>query len=310
MPDRSAFEQLLRRDRIVVGSGLAFATGLAWLYVVSTAGSGTVPITHGEMAGMSMDMPGMAMPAAPWSAGYFLMMLVMSAVMLPAATPMILLFAAIARKNRDGLPPYVPTSLFALGYLLLWLGFSLAATSLQWGLDRLALLSSSLATASVAVAGAVLIAAGVYQLTPLKAACLRHCRAPLEFLTRHWRRGRRGALLMGAHHGLYCIGCCWMMMLVLFVGGVMNLAWIAGRALRPDREDNPRRALGRPPCRRRPDQLGRRHLVRRAVIGVVMRIKKPPSGKGVGIRPADKCRLHRGRGPRCSRSSLRGLSRI
>jgi predicted metal-binding membrane protein len=107
----------------------------------------------------------------------------------------------------------------------------LAAATLQFGLERTALLSPAMRTTSVAVAGIVLIAAGVYQWTPLKHACLRRCRSPLEFLMLHWRAGTRGAFTMGFRHGGYCVGCCWLLMLLLFIGGVMNVAWIAGISL-------------------------------------------------------------------------------
>ena len=115
-------------------------------------------------------------------------------------------------------------------YLLAWLGFSVAATGLQWSLERLALLSPAMASASLPFGGAVLIAAGIYQLTPFKRACLRHCRSPIQSLTRHWRTGSAGALVMGLEHGAFCLGCCWALMGLLFFGGVMNLFWIAGLA--------------------------------------------------------------------------------
>jgi predicted metal-binding membrane protein len=120
---------------------------------------------------------------------------------------------------------------FALGYGVAWSGFSLAATTVQWGLERAALLTPTMASASPRLGGALLIAAALYQWSPLKHACLVRCRAPLFFLSHHWRPGRTGALLMGLHHGLYCVGCCWVLMALLFVFGVMNLLWIAALAL-------------------------------------------------------------------------------
>jgi predicted metal-binding membrane protein len=121
--------------------------------------------------------------------------------------------------------------LFSLGYVLVWVGFSLAATALQWRLDTLEILSGEMAVGSAAIAGVVFVAAGIYQWTPLKQACLRHCRSPLAFLLHHWRPGGWGAVSSGVRHGVFCLGCCWMLMALLFVGGLMNLLWIAALAL-------------------------------------------------------------------------------
>jgi predicted metal-binding membrane protein len=172
-----------------------------------------------------------------WTPAYaaliFVMWLVMmAAMMLPSAAPTILLVGALAR-HRSVNPDTVPATaaLFALGYLLVWCEFSVAATVLQWGLEEAGLLSETMALGNAILAGAVLIAAGVYQWTPLKDTCLRHCRSPAEFLVRHWHRGTLGIVRTGVRHGLFCLGCCWMLMAVLFVGGLMNLAWVALIAL-------------------------------------------------------------------------------
>jgi len=117
--------------------------------------------------------------------------------------------------------------LFGLGYLIMWVGFSVVAAFAQWGLHEAALLSPKMATTSSVLGGAVLLLAGAYQLTPTKGACLRQCQSPLGFLMTNWREGARGALVMGLKHGKYCLGCCWALMCVLFVVGVMNLAWVA-----------------------------------------------------------------------------------
>jgi predicted metal-binding membrane protein len=136
--------------------------------------------------------------------------------------------AATAGLTARGASSYAPSAVLVIGYLLAWLAFSLVAATLQLSLQRAGLVSVSLLSSRSAVlSAAVLLAAGVYQLSPLKHACLRHCRGPVEFLTRHWRPGIRGALSMGARHGAWCVGCCWMLMALLFVGGVMNLAWVA-----------------------------------------------------------------------------------
>jgi predicted metal-binding membrane protein len=212
---------MVRRDRLVVLLALLAVIALAGSYIVTGAG---------------LDMSGpMVMPMV-WTPAYALLVFVMwwtmmLAMMLPSATPMILFFAAANRRWRSQGAPFVPTGVFAGGYLLAWGGFSLAATGLQWWLESLGLLSSmEMASTSAALGGALLIAAGVYQLTPLKHACLRRCRSPLEFVTTQWRSGYRGALRMGAVHGLYCLGCCWVLMGLLFYGGVMNPYWIIGLA--------------------------------------------------------------------------------
>jgi len=177
-------------------------------------------------------MPDMAMPmTSEWTPAYFALMLamwciMMVAMMLPSAAPMILLFATVERR-RGGGSPFLATALFAAAYIIVWLGFSIIATLLQWQLDRLTLLSPAMASTSALLAAIVLIVAGLYQFTPLKQACLRGCRSPLEFITRYWNRGPFG---IGLRHGIYCVGCCWMVMLLLFVGGIMNLLWVAAIA--------------------------------------------------------------------------------
>jgi predicted metal-binding membrane protein len=168
----------------------------------------------------------------PWRAIDFALMFAMWSVMmvgmmLPAATPMALLYAQVVRKAaRDGsvLPP---TAVFVAGYLSAWALFSIAATTAQWALERAALLSPMLVANSPRLGAGLLIAAGVYQLTPWKGACLSRCRDPVHFFATHFRPGVRGALRLGFRYGLYCLGCCWLLMGLLFVGGVMNLLWIA-----------------------------------------------------------------------------------
>jgi predicted metal-binding membrane protein len=206
---------------------------------------GDMPKTaEGDMPGMAMggDAAGamsgvtmVAMTPAAWTLGYAALMvsmwwIMMMAMMLPSAAPMILLFATINRKQREKGAPYVSTSVFAGGYALVWGAFSLIAVAAQWGLERSGLLSS-MASTSVVLGAGLLIAAGIYQLTPLKHACLRHCRSPIAFITHHWRSGEIGALRMGIEHGAFCTGCCWFLMALLFYGGVMNLYWIVGLAL-------------------------------------------------------------------------------
>src|ERR687894_1292234 len=172
------------------------------------------------------------MRPVPWTAAHFAMMLGMWAVMmvgmmLPAAAPMVLFFAAFARRSREQGHRVAPVGTFVAGYLAVWSAFALLATSLQWGLDRAALLSPHMAAVSPVLGGAILIAAGLYQWTPLKDACLGLCRSPVAFVMGHWRPGTAGAFRMGVEHGALCVGCCWALMALLFVGGVMNLLWVA-----------------------------------------------------------------------------------
>jgi predicted metal-binding membrane protein len=221
MPTR-VLEQTLRRDRTVVIAGLMAVAATAWIYILSGAG---MQFSSGMMAMNTV-----------WSPEYFLLMLVMwwvmmVAMMLPAAAPMILLFATVNRKNRERGHAAVPTGVFAASYVVTWGVFSLLATLLQWGLEEASLLSPMMESASIPFGAALLIAAGVYQMTPLKYACLRHCRSPLHFLAGKWRSGNWGAIRMGLGHGTFCLGCCWVLMGLLFYGGVMNLAWIAGLTL-------------------------------------------------------------------------------
>jgi predicted metal-binding membrane protein len=155
----------------------------------------------------------------------------MIGMMVPSAAPMILIFARVQRKTLPDQNPGLRIALFALGYLLLWLTFSLGATSLQWGLGYVALLSPMMVGSSKYLGPAIFFAAGIYQLTPLKQACLAHCRSPITFLSSYWRNGDWGAFRMGLAHGAYCVGCCWFLMGLLFFGGVMNLFWIAAIAI-------------------------------------------------------------------------------
>jgi predicted metal-binding membrane protein len=169
----------------------------------------------------------------PFAALLFVMWVVMmAAMMLPGVAPTVLLVTTLA-SDRTANSKLVPATamLFASGYLLVWCGFSLAATLLQWGLDEAGLLSETMAFGDGPWAGAVFVAAGIYEWTPLKDACLQHCRSPTEFLVRHWRQGALGAVVTGMRHGFFCLGCCWLLMAFLFVGGLMNLAWVAGIAL-------------------------------------------------------------------------------
>ncbi|MDE2195973.1 MAG: DUF2182 domain-containing protein [Gammaproteobacteria bacterium] len=180
-----------------------------------------------------MDLVGMAMPGihawGVWDLTLVFIMwtAMMTGMMVPSVSPVVLLFARIQRERRAHGQVYIASWLFLLGYLIVWTGFSLAATLVQWGLHAAMLISPAMVGTSPLLGGAVLIAVGIYQWTPAKHACLARCRSPLAFPLNDWRDGSGGALAMGLRHGLYCTGCCWLLMLVLFVVGVMNLLWIA-----------------------------------------------------------------------------------
>ncbi len=214
-------QKLLRHDNAIVIVCLTLAIGFSWLYILAGAG-------------MPMDMSGMMMARLDWDVGYSLLMffmwwIMMVAMMLPSAAPMILLFAFLNRKSAKGTSHNIAA--FIAAYVFVWGGFSVVAVALQWGLEESALLSPTMISADLIFGGVLLIASGVWQLTPLKHACLRHCRAPIQFFAQGWRKGAGGAFRMGLEHGAYCLGCCWVLMALLFYGGVMNFWWIAGLAL-------------------------------------------------------------------------------
>jgi predicted metal-binding membrane protein len=186
--------------------------------------------------GLALGDPPPPPPPAPWNhaqaAFMFVMWVVMMvAMMVPSAAPMILIFHRVASDRLTQGQPAVPTAVFLGGYLAVWAGFSALATGAQWLLHDAALLSPGMAAASPLLGGALLVAAGVFQLTPLKHACLTRCRTPLGFLLTEWREGVRGAWVMGLRHGMFCTVCCWALMALLFVGGVMNLLWVAALAI-------------------------------------------------------------------------------
>jgi predicted metal-binding membrane protein len=240
----AALEAVLRRDRLVVAASLVAIGLLSWLYLINLAADmaamNQAPTADAMSDTPGMDMSGMDMPADAsesestsaassfvFLAGMWMVMMV--GMMLPSAAPTILLFAALERKRLEGMP-YGRTALFVAGYFLVWAAFSILAASAQAVLSRTGFLSMDMAVTSGILGGVVFVLAGLYELTPLKQRCLTHCRSPLEWLPRHLRPGRLGALVTGGEHGAYCVGCCWMLMLLLFVGGVMNLLWVAAIA--------------------------------------------------------------------------------
>ena len=196
---------------------------LSWAYLVRASRQMSATMDY-DMAMAAMGMRAAWQPADAWLT-FQMWLAMMIAMMSASAAPVLLLFSATtSATERRGVPVVL---VFGAGYLAIWAAFSLAATLAQWALYDAALLSPSMRVSDTLVSGGVLAAAGLYQLTPVKAACLRHCRSPLGFLMAGWRHGIGGAFRMGAGHGLYCLGCCWALMAVLFVVGVMNLVWVA-----------------------------------------------------------------------------------
>jgi predicted metal-binding membrane protein len=209
-PDSTS--QLLRYERLIVGGAIALLVGASWWFLLSGAG-----LDHG-MAGMAMAPPPLGALVLMWA-------LMMVAMMLPSAAPAILLYTRV-RAMRGSDADVASSWVFLAGYLAIWLLFSILAA-----LAQSLLTGPSMAIGGETAAAVLLIAAGLYQLSPLKSACLRQCRSPAQFISRHWRPGAAGAVRLGLLHGAYCVGCCWLLMALLFVGGVMNFAWIAALTL-------------------------------------------------------------------------------
>ncbi len=209
-------EAALRHDRRVVAASLALVVALAWLYLWHDA----------AMMRAMPDMP-RASTAGQFAMAFAMWAVMMVGMMLPSAAPAILLYGTLVRRHGE-LGRALPTAwVFSGGYLAVWTAFSLGAAALQIALDRAALLTPMLGSTSTALSAAILATAGAYQWLPVKDACLRKCRDPLTFFMTRWRGGRAGAFAMGAEHGVYCLGCCWALMGVLFVAGVMNLLAVA-----------------------------------------------------------------------------------
>jgi predicted metal-binding membrane protein len=217
-------DNAIRRDRMIVAAGLASMTLLAWLYIIQLS---RMMAPHSVVA---MPMTG---DMGAQELGYLIPMWVvmMVAMMVPSAAPTILLFANVARSRKARGVPTASAGVFTVGYLLVWTVYATIAATLQSELHHRALLSSNMASASPWLGGGLLIVAGIYQLLPVKGACLSHCHSPFGVFSHQWREGAGGALLMGIRHGTYCVGCCWALMALLFVAGVMNLLWVAAIAI-------------------------------------------------------------------------------
>lgn len=212
-------EAALRSDRRIALAGLIGLALLAWVFLWHEA-------SMMDAAALEAALP-RATDGVVLTLTFVMWTVMMVAMMLPSAAPTILMYGAMVRKNGERGTVLPALWIFTTGYLLVWTAFSIAATGLQWMLERTSLLTSAMTLSSATLSGLALIVAGVYQLTPLKQACLGKCRNPLEFLVTRWRAGPGGAFRMGVEHGMYCVGCCWALMLLLFVAGVMNLAWVA-----------------------------------------------------------------------------------
>jgi len=227
----SGFAALLRRDRLILGAGLLAVALLAWAYLLYEAHrmnvSGVCECLWMKMGGPDLS----AWPATTLLPLFLMWSVMMVAMMLPSALPMVLTFATVTRNRQRLGRAHVSTTIFVSGYLAVWCVFSALAAAGQWLLHRHALLSPSMATTSAIFGGVLLIVAGVFQFTPLKQSCLTRCRGTLEFILTRWREGRSGAFRMGLEHGAFCAGCCWALMALLFVAGVMNILWIAALSL-------------------------------------------------------------------------------
>ncbi len=214
-------QSVYRRDRVIVLASLAGVTLLAWFYMYAMAAPrGAAMAGHWVPQAQSWGLTEVLTAFAMWN-------VMMVGMMIPTASPMILMFATTNRRYQGQRGNYVPTLFFVVGYVITWAIFSAAATAAQWGLQAAALFSPEILQVTPQLGGALLVGAGLFQFTSLKYNCLTHCRTPMSFLASEWREGVGGAIGMGLKHGSYCVGCCWAIMLLMFVAGLMNLLWTA-----------------------------------------------------------------------------------
>ena len=227
MRTSTPIEIIIKRDRAVVIAGVVAVAAIAWGYTIYLAQSNA---DVGSSLGMAMGNT-RSWTGVDFAAMFVMWAVMMVAMMVPSAAPMVLLFATVNRRRQEQSRPYVSTGVFLSGYLVIWAFFAAAATLGNWGLHQASLLSSMMGGSSSGyLGGGLLVVAGVFQWSSLKYVCLTHCRSPLSFLMSDWREGTSGAFKMGLQHGRYCLGCCWVLMALLFVLGVMNLVWIAALA--------------------------------------------------------------------------------
>ncbi len=229
MHSPTTLDRLIQRDRLLMALGLASTIILAWAYLARAA-AGMQAMAADTQMHAAMGMADMhAWGLADWFGLFIMWAIMMIAMMLPSAAPVILLVLGVYRRRVDPQARLAATA-FVGGYLLAWTTFSVAASAAQVGLHRVALLASDMRLSSPAISGALLLMAGVYQWLPLKYACLSHCHSPVGFLSQYWREGTLGGFILGLRHGVFCVGCCWLLMMLLFVVGVMNLLWVAALA--------------------------------------------------------------------------------
>jgi predicted metal-binding membrane protein len=229
MKTATALDTAIGRDRALAALGLIVLTSLAWLYLARDAASMNAMAGEAQMH-RAMGMADMrSWGVADWFGLFTMWTVMMAAMMLPSAAPVILLVLGVYRRRNDS-TARLSSLAFVAGYLIVWTAFSLAASASQTALHRNALLAPDMRSNSAVASGVVLVMAGVYQWLPFKNTCLTHCRSPLGFLSLYWREGPMGGLSLGARHGLFCVGCCWLLMALLFVVGVMNLVWVAALA--------------------------------------------------------------------------------
>ncbi|NAO97189.1 DUF2182 domain-containing protein [Halomonas sp. MG34] len=212
------------RERLLTWLALITLSILAWGYLIMHGMHAQMPMDGGMASASDNGMSLLVTVTLMWS-------VMMVAMMLPSASPMLLTFLRIHQQREREAGASAATWVFIAGYLAVWLAFAVAAAIMQWALQQSALLSSSMGHVTPLLGGALLVTAGAFQFSDLKQACLNKCRSPLSFLMTEWREGNGGALIMGLRHGAYCTGCCWALMLLMFVGGVMSLVWMAGLAL-------------------------------------------------------------------------------
>ena len=226
-------ERALRREWTLVAGTIVLLIGLSAIYTITGVGmemSALEMTIKGDMNGIEMAAPG-AWSAAKFALIFLMWWVMMIAMMLPSAAPTVLLYAAVLKRSNPEAPTPLAAIIFMASYILAWAAFSIAATAAQWGLETTGAVSSLMLTLVGGTFGAlVLIAAGAYQFSPMKGQCLTHCHTPADFIVRHHRPGIWGAARMGIIHGAFCLGCCTVLMALLFVGGIMNLFWIIGLA--------------------------------------------------------------------------------
>ncbi|MGM0858692.1 MAG: DUF2182 domain-containing protein [Pseudomonadota bacterium] len=212
------------RERLLTWLALITLSILAWGYLIMHGMHAQMPMDGGMANASDNGMSLLVTATLMWS-------VMMVAMMLPSASPMLLTFLRIHQQRERKAGASSATWVFIAGYLAVWLAFAGAAAVMQWALLQSALLSSFMGHVTPLLGGALLMTAGAFQFSNLKQACLNKCRSPLSFLMTEWREGKSGALIMGIRHGAYCAGCCWALMLLMFVGGVMSLVWMAGLAV-------------------------------------------------------------------------------